>query len=128
MRNYHHKRFVPGKSAFTLVEIMIVAAILGLLVSIAVPYYTRQRSNAQANVCINTLLKLDDAACQFALERGRKSGDPVNYPQDLTPYIKLNGSNQIPPCPAGGSYSLNTIGAMPVCSLGSSVSPFHILP
>jgi prepilin-type N-terminal cleavage/methylation domain-containing protein len=128
MRNYPHKKFVAGTSAFTLVEIMIVAAILGLLVSIAVPYYTRQRSSAQANVCINTLLKLDDAACQFALERGRKTGDPVNYPQDLTPYIKLNGSNQIPPCPAGGIYSLNTVGAMPACSLGSSVSPSHVLP
>jgi prepilin-type N-terminal cleavage/methylation domain-containing protein len=122
------KKLASRGHAFTLVEIMIVSAILGLLVSIAVPYYVRQSASTQANICINTLLKIDDAACEFALEQGRKTGDPLNYPQDLTPYIKLNGANRIPPCPAGGNYSLNSVGAIPVCSLGSSVSPVHILP
>ena len=114
--------------AFTLVEIMIVLAILGLLVAIAVPYYVKQRATTQANLCVNTLLKLDDAACLFALERGKKTGDAVNYPQDLTPYIKPNALSQIPSCPAGGTYSLVTIGAHPVCSLGSSVNPVHVIP
>jgi prepilin-type N-terminal cleavage/methylation domain-containing protein len=128
MRLFQLKKFSSRKPAFTLVEIMIVVAIVGLLASIAVPYYVRQRASTQANICINTLLKLDDAACEFALEHGKKTGDPLNYPQDLTPYIKLNGSNQIPPCPAGGSYTLNSVGSVPVCSLGSSVNPVHVLP
>lgn len=118
----------PGRIAFTLVEIMIVIAILGLLIAIAVPNYVRQRSLTQADACINTLLKLDDAACEFALEKGKTTGSVLNFPQDLTPYLKLNSAGFIPPCPAGGSYSLNAVGAIPLCSLGSSVDPVHILP
>ena len=114
--------------AFTLVEIMIVVAILGLLMAIAVPYYVRQRSTAQANSCISNLLKLDDAVCQFALERGKKTGDAVAYPQDLTPYIKLNSVGQIPTCPASGFYALAAVGSHPTCSLGVSVSPQHVIP
>lgn len=117
-----------GREGFTLVEIMIVVAILGLLIAIAVPHYVRQRSSGQANGCINNLLKLDDAASQFALERGKKTGDTINFPADLTPYIRLNSSMMIPPCPAGGGYSLAVVGSHPTCSLGNSVSPSHLLP
>jgi prepilin-type N-terminal cleavage/methylation domain-containing protein len=114
--------------AFTLVEIMIVVAILGLVISIAVPYYVRQRADAQANICINGLLKLDDAACEFALERGKKTGDTINFPADLTPYLKLNSNTQIPGCPAGGIYSVAIVGVKPSCSIGTSVNPAPILP
>jgi prepilin-type N-terminal cleavage/methylation domain-containing protein len=121
-------RFKFVRRGFTLVEIMIVLAILGLLVSIMVPYYVRQRTTTQANLCINTLVKMDEAASQFALERGKKTGDAINFPQDLTPYIKPNALNQIPPCPSGGAYSLPTVGTHPICSLGSSVTPAHSMP
>ena len=47
---------------------------------------------------------------------------------DLTPYIKLNSANLIPPCPAGGSYTCNTVGTAPTCSLGATVDPQHVLP
>ena len=114
--------------AFTLVEIMIVIAILGLLLAIAVPYYVRQRATAQANSCINNLIKLDDAASQFALENGKKTGSAVNYPPDLTPYIKLNSTGQIPICPANGSYSITAVGSHPTCSLGNTVTPQHVVP
>jgi len=116
------------EAGFTLVEIMIVVMILGLLVAIAVPNYVKQRGSAQSEMCINTLLKIDNAACQFALEHGKKTGDTINYPSDLTPYIKLNSAGQIPPCPAGGTYTEVTIGVIPVCSLGSTVTPAHVLP
>jgi prepilin-type N-terminal cleavage/methylation domain-containing protein len=116
-----------GRSAFTLVEIMIVLLILGMLLAIVIPYYVRQRATAQANACINNLVKIDDAVCQFAMERGKKSGDPVTYPDDLTPYIKLTSTGSIPPCPAGGIYSVATVGTNPLCSLSTLTSEPHIL-
>jgi prepilin-type N-terminal cleavage/methylation domain-containing protein len=121
---------LPSRRAFTLVEIMIVLAILGLLVAIVVPNYVRARANAQASACINNLHKLDDAVSQFALERNKKTGDSVNYPDDLTPYIRLNHAGQIPTCPASGDYTVGLLGARPQtsCSLGSTVVPNHIIP
>ena len=99
-----------------------------VLAAIAIPNFVKARQEAQAKACINNLKQLDAAANQFALERGRKTGDAVSYPDDLTPYVKLNSAGSLPPCPAGGSYSVTTVGTNPVCSLGSTVNPPHILP
>jgi prepilin-type N-terminal cleavage/methylation domain-containing protein len=116
------------RAGFTLVEIMIVVAIIGLLAAIAIPNFVRARAVAQANACINNLRQIDGAASQFALEQGKKTGDPINFPADLTPYIKLNSSGSIPGCPAGGTYTDNIVGNPPACSLGSTVTPPHVMP
>jgi prepilin-type N-terminal cleavage/methylation domain-containing protein len=116
-------------AGFTLVEIMIVVAIIGLLAGIALPNFIKARAASQANGCINNLRKIDDAANQFAIEYHKSTGDTLNYPNDLTPYIKLNQAGSIPPCPVGGDYYQDgTIGAKPTCSLGSNVTPPHVLP
>src|ERR1035438_6326530 len=113
-------------AAFTLVEIMIVVAIIGLLAAIAIASFTQARSTSQANVCINNMHQIDGAVTEWALEKGKKTGDPApSLIADLTPYIKLNSSGSIPSCPAGGSYTMGTVGAVPqiTCSLSSSVNP-----
>lgn len=112
---------------FTLVEIMIVVAIIGLLAAIAIPNYVSARASAQANSCINNLRQLDGAMQQYALENDQHVGATVNYPTDLTPYIKLNSNSQIPACPAGGTYSVAAVGIEPsvLCSLGTTVTPSH---
>jgi prepilin-type N-terminal cleavage/methylation domain-containing protein len=119
---------VTALAAFTLVEIMIVVLILALILAIAVPNYVRQRACAQANTCINNLVKIESAAAQFALENGKKNGDLINYPDDIKPYIKLTSGGEIPTCPASGIYALTLVGTNPTCTLGTLVTPAHLLP
>src|ERR1700685_2348959 len=98
------------KAGFTLVEIMIVVAIIGLLAAIAIPNFVKARATSQANACINNLRQIDAAANEFALEQGKKTSDAISYPGDLTPYIKLNSASHIPGCPAGGTYTESAVG------------------
>jgi prepilin-type N-terminal cleavage/methylation domain-containing protein len=116
-------------AGFTLVEIMIVVAIIGILAAIGIPSFMKARSRSQATACINNLRQIEAAVQQFAIEKGKRVGDVVNYPDDITAYIKLNSENSIPPCPAGGDYSLALVGNIPqaLCSLGATVDPPHVL-
>ena len=120
----------PWLVGFTLVEIMIVVAIVGLLAAVAIPSFVHARATSQANACINNLRQIESAVQQVAIQNGLHVGDTVNYPDDITPFIRLNANGQIPGCPAGGTYSLQAVGAIPQaqCSLGNTVNPPHVLP
>jgi len=110
------------------VEIMIVVAIIGLLAAIAIPNFVKARATSQMNACINNLRQIDAAANQFALEKGKKTGDAITYPDDLTPYIKLNSGTSIPSCPAQGTYAIGNVGNTPTCTLSTLTDNPHILP
>src|ERR1700758_4519824 len=77
------------QGGFTLVEIMIVVAIIALLAAIAVPGFLRARKRSQASKILNDLRMIDSAVDQYSIETNRKTGDVVNT-ADWTNYVKKN--------------------------------------
>jgi prepilin-type N-terminal cleavage/methylation domain-containing protein len=75
------------RAGFTLVEIMIVVAIIALLAAIAVPGFLRARKRSQASKVINDLRLISAAVDQYAIENSRVTGNPVRI-QDWTAYLK----------------------------------------
>jgi len=109
-------------SGFTLVEIMIVVAIIGLLAAIAIPNFVKARTTSQANACINNLRQIDGASQQYALEHMLGIGAPYTLSQ-IMPYIQLTSSGNLPACPANGTYSPGTtVSNPPTCSI-----PGHVM-
>jgi prepilin-type N-terminal cleavage/methylation domain-containing protein len=102
------------RSAFTLVEIMIVVAIIGLLAAIAIPNFIKAREASQKNACIANLKQIDGAKNTWALENKKVNGDSPGD-TDLfgdTLYIRSK-----PECPANGTYTLGTVITKPTCNI-----------
>ena len=107
------------KSGFTLVEIMIVVAIIGLLAAIAIPNFVKARATAQKNACIANMKQIDGAVQQWALEEKKVATDAVLITEvTLLPYMK---GSVMPTCPATGSaYTLANVSTSPTCSQSAS--------
>jgi prepilin-type N-terminal cleavage/methylation domain-containing protein len=78
-------------AGFTLVEIMIVVAVIALLAAIAVPSFLRARKRSQASKILNDLRMIDSAIDQYAIETGKQSGTTVNT-ADWTNYVKKDST------------------------------------
>jgi len=96
---------------FTLVEIMIVVAIIGMLSTIAIPNFVRARSTAQKNACKANLRQIDGAKNVYAIDRFQADTVSPNWAAIVPNYIK-----RTPSCPAAGTYTIGTVNTIPTCS------------
>jgi prepilin-type N-terminal cleavage/methylation domain-containing protein len=113
------KKSVTSRQGFTLVEIMIVVAIIALLASIAVPGFLRARKRSQATRILNDLRLIDGAVDQYAIETNKMSGATVSV-TDWTNYMKKssvlwNTAKDI----LGNTYGVQTVDSLPKCPASS---------
>jgi prepilin-type N-terminal cleavage/methylation domain-containing protein len=107
------KPLARSRAGFTLVEIMIVVAIIALLAAIAVPGFLRARKRAQASKILNDLRLIDSAVDQYAIETARSTGSAVAV-SDWTNYLKKDttlyatGKDLF-----GNSYGAQTVDSLP---------------
>lgn len=113
---------------FTLVEIMIVVAIIALLAAIAVPGFLRARKRAQASKILNDLRLIDAAVDQYAIETAKTTGSTVNV-TDWTNYLKKDtnlyktGTDMF-----GNTYSNQTVDSLPKVPASTWASLSDVAP
>ena len=107
------QKLTKNRGGFTLVEIMIVVAIIALLAAIAVPSFLRARKRSQATRILNDLRMIDSAVDQYAIETNKIGGASVTF-TDIKSYLKAGttlyntGTDEL-----GQTYTMPTVDSLP---------------
>ena len=114
------------QQGFTLVEIMIVVAIIGILAAIAIPNFVKNRNQSQTRACISNMRQIETAAENYRTEHDMTLTTTISELVGAANYIKTE-----PKCPAGGTYSITTteVDGESVISVNCTESAKgHVLP
>jgi prepilin-type N-terminal cleavage/methylation domain-containing protein len=108
------RRMHNPKAGFTLVEMMIVVAVIGLLASMAIPYFAKARDTARNKLCIENLVQIESAKQQWGLDYNKGDGDLPTRSDliGIASYIRT-----LPECPGGGTYDIKPIGTSATCTI-----------
>jgi prepilin-type N-terminal cleavage/methylation domain-containing protein len=105
------------RKPLTLIEVVVVVAIIGLLAALAIPVMLNARSISQRNECIANLTRIESAKEMWALANNKTTGDAVTG--DMAALVG-NYLKTTPVCAGGGSYVLGPVGSKPQCSKSAS--------
>lgn len=107
-----------SNTGFTLVEIMVVVAVIATILAIAIPNFLGSSEKSRKAICIANLTKIDAAIDQWVLQENISPGVAISE-SDADEIYSDNIKGGKPKCPSGGVYALNVVGVVPqvTCSL-----------
>lgn len=100
-----------SRFGFTIVELAIVVLVLGILLTVAIPFYQGARERAWTHACLENLTKIDQAKQLWQMENNKDSNDEPVWGELIPRYLKTR-----PLCPTGGEYEIRHCGTASTCS------------